>query len=87
MRHGKVVAARIGLAGVADRPVRAAEAEQLLHGQRGRRRRRPAARGGCGGGGASRAAAATATFTGHVAGVLARRAVTDALRRATGAAA
>jgi carbon-monoxide dehydrogenase medium subunit len=85
VRHGKVVEARIGLAGAADRPVRATAAEQLL---RGREVGRVA---GLGleeavaddvqpGGGRDRA------FTGHVAGVLARRAVDDALRRAREAA-
>ena len=85
VRHGKVVEARIGLAGAADRPVRAHAAEQLLRG------RAVDAIGGIGledavadevqpGGGRDRA------FTGHVAGVLVRRAVTDALRRAAEAA-
>jgi len=85
VRHGKVVEARIGLAGAADRPVRATAAEQLLRG------REVGAVAGLGleeavaddvqpGGGRDRA------FTGHVAGVLARRAVDDALRRAREAA-
>jgi carbon-monoxide dehydrogenase medium subunit len=85
VRHGKVVEARIGLAGAADRPVRATAAEQLLRG------REVGGVAGLGleeavaddvqpGGGRDRA------FTGHVAGVLARRAVDDALRRAREAA-
>jgi carbon-monoxide dehydrogenase medium subunit len=86
VRHGKVVEARLGLAGAADRPVRAPAAEELLH--------------GCDvdavGAAALEAAAADAVepgggrdraFTGHVAGVLARRAVADAIRRATEVAA
>jgi carbon-monoxide dehydrogenase medium subunit len=86
VRHGKVVGARLGLAGAADRPVRASEAERLLHGS---------AVGAVAGLPLEEAAAAAVEpgggrdrdFTGHVAGVLARRAVTDALRRATEAAA
>jgi len=85
VRHGKVVEARIGLAGAADRPVRATAAEQLLRG------REVGGVAGLGleeavaddvqpGGGRDRA------FTGHVAGLLARRAVDDALRRAREAA-
>jgi aerobic carbon-monoxide dehydrogenase medium subunit len=84
MRHGRVVEARIGLAGAADRPVRAGAAEQLLHGcdaaAAGAVALEHAVAGAVEpGGGRDRA------FTGHVAGVLARRAVTDALRRAEAA--
>ena len=85
VRHGKVVEARIGLAGAADRPVRATAAEQLLRGREvggvaGLGLEEAVADGVQPGGGRDRA------FTGHVAGVLARRAVDDALRRAREAA-
>jgi carbon-monoxide dehydrogenase medium subunit len=85
VRHGKVVEARIGLAGAADRPVRARTAEQLLRGREvgavaGLRLEDAVAEAVQPGGGRDGA------FTPHVAGVLARRAVDDALRRAGEAA-
>jgi CO/xanthine dehydrogenase FAD-binding subunit len=85
VRHGKVVEARIGLAGAADRPVRARAAEQLLRGRAvddvaELQLEDAVADEVQPGGGRDRA------FTGHVAGVLARRAVDDALRRAGEAA-
>ncbi len=81
VREGTVESARIGVAGIADRPVRAAAAEALLHG-------RPATAATVAA--AAEAVAAEAAngvardlrFASHVAGVLAGRALGDALDRA-----
>ena len=81
VRHGTIVSARIGLAGVADRPVRATGAEEQLRGQ-------PATADSVAAAADAISAQVTAEatrelrFASHVAGVLGRRALTDALERA-----
>lgn len=81
VRDGTIASARIALAGVADRPVRAASAESALRGQ-------PATADSVASAAEAIAAEVTAgatrdlAFASHVAGVLGRRALTDALDRA-----
>jgi carbon-monoxide dehydrogenase medium subunit len=81
VRDGTISSARIGLAGVADRPVSATTAEAALHGQ-------PATSESVAAAAAAISAEVTANatrdlrFASHVAGVLGRRALTDALDRA-----
>jgi carbon-monoxide dehydrogenase medium subunit len=81
VRDGTIESAQIGLAGVADRPVTAASAEIALRG-------RPAAAESLAAAAEAISAQVTAeatrdlTFASHVAGVLGRRALGDALERA-----
>lgn len=81
VRDGSIESARIGLAGAADRPVRAAAAEAALQG-------RPATAESVAAAAAAISAQVTAaavrdaSFASHVAGVLGRRALTSALERA-----
>jgi carbon-monoxide dehydrogenase medium subunit len=81
VRDGTIESARIGLAGVADRPVTAASAEAALRGQ-------PATAESVVAAAEAISAQVTAeatrdlTFASHVAGVLGRRALGDALERA-----
>jgi carbon-monoxide dehydrogenase medium subunit len=81
VRDGTISSARIGLAGVADRPVTAAAAEQGLRSQPATVESVAAAAAAI----SEQAAAGgmrDASFVGQVAGVLGRRALTDALERA-----
>jgi carbon-monoxide dehydrogenase medium subunit len=81
VRDGTIESARIGLAGVADRPVTATDAERALVGQ-------PATAEAVAAAAAAISAQVTAdatrdmAFASHVAGVLGRRALTDAIDRA-----
>jgi carbon-monoxide dehydrogenase medium subunit len=81
VRDGTIESAQIGLAGVADRPVTAASAEAALRG-------RPATAESIAAAAEAISAQVTAeatrdlTFASHVAGVLGRRALGDALERA-----
>jgi carbon-monoxide dehydrogenase medium subunit len=81
VRDGTIESARIGLAGVADRPVTATDAERALVG-------RPATAESVAAAAAAISAQVTAdatrdmAFASHVAGVLGRRALTDAIDRA-----
>jgi carbon-monoxide dehydrogenase medium subunit len=80
VRDGTIESARIGLAGVAERPVRATAAEAALHGQ-------PATADSVAAAAAAVSAQVTADavreapFVSHVAGVLGRRALQSALER------
>ena len=81
VHDGTISTARIGLAGVADRPVTAAAAEEGLRGQPATAESVAAAAAAI----SEQAAAGgmrDAPFVSHVAGVLGRRALTDALERA-----
>lgn len=81
VRDGTIESARIGLAGAADRPVRAAAAEAALSGQ-------PATAESVSAAASAISVQVTAdavrdaSFASHVAGVLGRRALTSALERA-----